>query len=399
MTGFVALAALLAAAALAFLLPPLLRTRAPTAPAAREDANAAIYREQLAELEADHARGAISAEAHALARRELERRIVAEAAPAPAPAARAAPRPRAAAIAVALFVPLAAALGYWKLGNPAAIGELAAIQAARDVTPEQMRALTEQLWQRMHASPEDPQGWLLLGRSLAVFGDHERAAQAYARAAALLPNDASLLADYADALAMARGQKLAGEPFELVKRALALEPEHVKALALAGSAAFERGDYAGAVGYWTRALKQAPPESEFARSIEASIDEAGRLAGAAAPRAGTALQGVVSLDPALSAHVAPDDTVFVIARAAGGGRVPLAVARTTVSQLPYRFTLDDSMAMAPGAKISGHKQVVVAARVSRTGEAAPAKGDIEGSSAAVAPGTTDVSVRLSRIRD
>jgi cytochrome c-type biogenesis protein CcmH len=394
--GFLAIAALLAAAALAFLLPPLLRGRGSSATTSGE-VNAAIYREQLGELRLERDRGAITAAEFDHARRELEQRVVAEASVAAqlAPPSRS---PRAAALAIALFMPLAVALGYWQLGNPGALDATPAspADAMAKLTPDQVRELTEKLWERMHASPEDPKGWTLLARSLAALGDHDRAAQAYARAATLVPKDAGLLADYAEALAMARGMKLDGEPYALAKRALELEPEHLKALALAGSAEFDRGAYAEAIGYWARALKQLPPESELARTVTASIAEAQRLTAApAAPVA--AIKGVVSIDPALSARAAPGDTVFVLARPAGGSRMPLAVARTTVRELPYSFTLDDSMAMAPGAKLSGHPQIVVVARISKSGKASPEKGDIEGASQVVAPGASDVKVVLSRV--
>lgn len=397
MSTFLAISVLLAAAALAFLLPPLLRARPPAAVAGREDANAAIYREQLAELDAERARGTLGDEAYAHARGEIERRIVAEARARAVAADREPRRQRAAALAVALFVPLVAATGYWQLGNPAAIRGVPPVNVA-DVTPEQMRELTERLWERMHAEPGDPQGWMLLGRSLAVFGDHERAAQAYARATALVPGDAGLLADYADALAMARGGRLEGEPLALVQRALALEPEHIKALALAGSAQFERGDHAAAIGYWDRVLKQVPPDSEFARSVAESVAEARRLAGTAAQSAAT-LEGEVSLDPALASRVSPADTVFVLARPASGARMPLAVVSTTVGALPYRFALDDSMAMTPAATISSHAKVVVVARISKSGNAAPEKGDIEGTSEPVSPGASGLRVVMKRVID
>jgi len=257
-------------------------------------------------------------------------------------------------------------------------------------------------------APEDAEGWMLLGRSLSVLEKYDRAAQAYARASQLSPKDAGLLADYADALAMASGRSLEGEPLAIIKRALEIDPEHVKSLALAGSAEFERRNYAAAIGYWERFLKVAPPQSEFARSVAGSIAEARQLGGIApAPVSasvsvsvsGSSLQGVVSLDPALKSKISPGDTVFVLARPVSGSRMPLAVARTTVAALPYRFTLDDSMAMAPGATISSHAKVVVAARVSKSGNAISQKGDIEGASDPVAPGASGVKVILSRIVD
>ena len=422
MMPFLAIAALLTATALLFLLPPLLRRRT-TPPDVRVAANAAIYREQLEELAAELQRGAVTKEEFERVSREIEHRIVSEygAPAAPQPAGW---RPNtAAALAIGLLVPLAVALGYWQLGSPNALSG-ATTEAAHAVSPEQMAALVERLAARMQQQPGDAEGWMLLGRSLNTLGQYARAAEAYARAVQLVPNDAALLADYADTVAMAHGSKLDGEPFALVKRALDIDPQHVKALALAGTAEFDLGNYAAAIAYWERILKVVPPESEFARSVAGSIAEARTLGGgklaqkeappakgksaqpekqAPAPKQAVAgnqsLQGVVSIDPAIAARLSPGDTVFVLARPVSGSRMPLAVARTTVAALPYRFTLDDSMAMAAGATISSHAQVVVAARVSKSGTAVPQKGDIEGTSEPVAPGTSGMKVVLSRIVD
>ena len=407
MTLFWSIAAALTAAGLLFLLPPLLRRRT-TAPDARVAANAAIYREQLDELAAELQRGALTQEEFERASHEIERRIVAEhAGGAPAPASH---RPSVAtALAVGLLLPVAAVLIYLQLGTPAALDAKVA-GAAHTVTNEQMESLVERLAERLKQTPDDAEGWMLLGRSLGVLEKYERSAQAYARASQLVPGDAGLLADYADALAMAQGRKLEGEPFAIVKRALAIDPVHLKSLALAGGAEFERRNYSAAIAYWERVLKVAPPQSQFAQSVAESMAEARKLGGGAlaqkqtpatkdAAKGKSSLQGVVSIDPALTAKLAPGDTVFVLARPVSGSRMPLAVARTTVSALPYRFMLDDSMAMAPGATISSHAKVVVAARVSKSGNAMSQKGDIEGTSAPVAPGTSGVKVVLSRIID
>jgi cytochrome c-type biogenesis protein CcmH len=387
---FGALAALGVAVALAFLLPPLLRARPALAVAPRSEANAAIYREHLEELTSDLARGAITQEQFDKAKLDLEHRIVSEHSSVVVPAQAGNQVLKRTAITIALLLPLVTALGYWQLGSPKAIGNIAA-QSPHDFTPAQVEALVEQLAARMKQDPTDAEGWVLLGRSLSLLGRHERAAQAYAFAAKLLPKDAGVLADQADALAMAQGRRLAGEPYALVKRALQLDPENLKALALAGSAAHEAGDRALAIDYWSRILKLVPVESEFGRSISENI--------AALQSQGKQLQGTVSLDPRLKAKVSPDDTVFVLARPVSGSKMPLAIARTTVSALPYQFTLDDTMAMSPSAKLSGHDKVVVVARVSKSGKAAPEKGDIEGVSAPVAPGATGLQVRISKLLD
>ncbi len=398
---FWSIAAALTGAALLILLPPLVRRRI-TAPDARVAANAAIYREQLDELAAELQRGAITKEEFERASREVERRIVAEnTGGTPALATH---RPAlAAAIAVGLLLPLAAVLGYLQLGSP---GALNGVAAQTEVSAEQLETLVERLETRLQQTPDDAEGWMLLGRSLSVLEKYDRAAKAYARATELAPTDAGLLVDYADALAMAQGRKLEGKPLALVKRALEMEPTQLKALALAGTAEFERRNYAAAIGYWERILKITPLQSEFALAVAANIAEARTLGASAsaqkkdpALKGKQSLQGVVSIEPALAAGLSPGDTVFVLARPARGSRMPLAVARTTVAALPYRFKLDDSMAMAPGATISSHAEVVVAARVSRSGNATPQKGDIEGASGPVAPGASGVRVVLSRIVD
>jgi cytochrome c-type biogenesis protein CcmH len=405
---FWSIAAALTVAALAFLLPPLLRRRM-AAPDARVAANAAIYREQLEELAAELQRGAIGKEEFERTSREIERRVVAEHAARGLEAARHGPL-LGMALAIGLGVPLLAGIGYWKLGNPEGLRPAATAAAdPHQMSGEQMEELVEKLAARMEQNPDKAEGWALLGRSLSAIGKHERAAAAYARAAQMLPQDADVLADYADALAMARGRNLDGEPLALVKRALAIDPDHVKALALAGTAEFERRNFGGAIAYWERILKVVPPDTEFTRSVQGSIAEARTLGGiAAAPpkadqpraapaQAAKAVSGTVSLEPSLAGKAAPGDTVFILARPATGSRMPLAIARVTVAQLPYAFRLDDSMAMAAGATISSQTEVVVLARVSKAGSATPQKGDIEGSIGPVAPGASGLKVVLQRV--
>jgi len=105
----------------------------------------------------------------------------------------------------------------------------------------------------------------------------------------------------------------------------------------------------------------------------------------------------VSLDARLRDRVAANDTVFIFARAVNGSRMPLAILRTTVGELPREFTLDDSMAIAPSARLSGANDVVVEARISKTGSATPAPGDLQGTSGAVKPGAHGVSIVINDI--
>lgn len=248
----------------------------------------------------------------------------------------------------------------------------------------------------------------MLARSYNALGRYDQAASAYAKAARQLPNDAQLLADYADTLAMAQGRRLQGEPEQLIARALKIDPNNIKALALAGSAAFDTKNYAKAVDYWERTLRLAPPDSDFARSVSASVAEARSLGTGGAPVAPSrdasttaasksGVSGMVKLAPELAAKVAPTDTVFIFARAASGPRTPLAILRKQVQELPVTFSLDDSMAMAPDMSLSNFSQVVVGARISKSGNANSRPGDLEGFSAPIANSAAGISVVIDSV--
>jgi cytochrome c-type biogenesis protein CcmH len=407
-------AAGLLALALALLLPALLRRRA--APAAAErTASVAILKEQLAQLDADLAAGTIDAAQHRAARAEIERRVLDEAgdaAPAPAGGARA---PRT-AIALALAVPALALALYAALGTPEAMAPEVAAAPGSGVGRDEVEAMVEQMAQRLEADAQqgaDPMAWALLGRSFAALGRFDDATRAFARATALAPNDAQLLADHADVLAMRQGGRAAGEPTALIERALAADPRHPKALALAGSAAYERQDYAAAADYWRRARDQVPPDSAFAAQLDRSVADAETAAAAdgtpvaksdASPAAPAAtapatISGQVRLAPELAARLAAGDTLFVVARsaAADGPRMPLAVLRRDAAELPLAFTLDDRLAMSPGAALSTATEVLVSARISKAGQATPQPGDLVGEPARVKVGSDGVELVIDRV--
>ncbi len=416
-------AVLLAAAAVLLVLPPLWRRGSAGGGATdRARVNVAVYRDQLAELERDLEHGTLSREQYELARHELERRLLEEAGEeageasegAERPSGRSAqsasakPPPRALAWAVGLALPAAAVGLYLFLGEPRALDPARLTAAAGDAerggfTMAQIEAMVEGLAQRLQEQPDDLEGWRMLGRSYAALGRLDRAARVYEQAVARFPADPDLLADYADVLAMLQGGSLEGRPVELLRRALALAPAHQKALWLMGTAAYERQDYAEALGYWRRLQQLLPPGSREAQAMAANIAEVQRLMGGVAgegqarAEAKAQVNGVVELDPALRGQVSPDDTVFVFAKAPEGPPMPLAVLRARVRDLPLRFTLDDSMAPTPMARLSDHREVVVAARISRSGEALPSSGDLEGSTVAQVGGEA-VRVLIDRRR-
>jgi len=400
-TAFVVIAGLLAITALAFVVLPLLKGGRNTG-VSRNAINVAVYRDQLRELEADLRAGTLAQDQYERSRGEIEARLLQDVGTTEAGAARA--RSERGAIAFAIALPACALAIYLLVGNPQAIQIAGTPQGpAHGTGQEQVLAMVEQLAARLRANPDDSEGWKMLARSYAAFGRFKEASEAYANAAARVTNDAQLLADYADALAMAQGRTLEGEPEKLIARALAIDPTNAKALALAGTLAFNRKDYAKAAEYWERILPGVAPDSEAAKSVRANIAEARARAGGAiaaapspvAPQAqgtGGRISGIVKLAPALAAKVEPGDTVFIFARAAEGPRMPLAILRRQARELPIEFALDDSMAMTPAMKLSSFPQVVIGARVSRSANATPQPGDLEGLSAPIKAGANGVSV-------
>lgn len=424
MLVFWSLAALLLAVTLALLLRPLLRARHVAAAPDADAAAISVYRDQKLALDAECADGVITAAERDAAVTELARRLGDEVATVRSAETDQRGQRRAwfAAAALLLLIPSAAVVLYARLGNPAA-GEPAHAAATEGRNPHeiadtQIVAMVDSLAQRLKARPDDADGWVLLARSYQALGRFPEAADAYAHADALIPDNAALLADYADVLAMAQGRKLAGKPAALAQRALAIDPIHRKALALAATAALEARDLDGALSYWRHLLVQFPQASDDAKritAIVAEIESAKRegkglpTAGDSAPRreegarppatppAGATIAGRVDISPALATKVALTDTVFIFARAVDGPRVPLAVLRIAAKDLPKEFTLDDSMGMAPGAKLSGAAAVIVEARISKSGNALPQPGDFSGRSAPVKPGAAGVKVVIDQV--
>jgi cytochrome c-type biogenesis protein CcmH len=411
MIVFALLAAVLVAAALALVLRPLLRAQ-PGAQPTPGNANRSIYRDQLTELERDLSLGTLDRTQYEAARAELQRRVLEEAGAGSAPASRTGATATRTALVIGVAMPVIAALLYWHLGQPQGID--ASRQATQDTappTPEQFQAMTQQLAERMASNPDDPVGWLMLGRAYKALERYPEAVQALAEANRRRPGDAEILVEYAEALAQAAGGKFGTEPTRLLDQALAVAPDDPKALTLAGGAALQAGDYGTAVRHWERLATQVPPDSELGQALAAGLARARSLAqgGAAPPGAssgaeskrgaasGPAVHGEVRLSAALKNRVAPDDTVFIFARAADGPRMPLAVIRRQVKDLPTDFQLDDSMAMNPELRLSAFARVVVAARVSRSGSATVQSGDLLGESAPVAPGTARVSVVIDKV--
>lgn len=272
----------LVGAALAFVLPTLLRGRARRDETSRAALNAEAYRRSLEELEQEVAHGELPPEEFAAARDELHRRLVDEAG-APAPAAVARPsRARVAALVVAAALPAAAFALYLLVGMPWAL------QDAQTPQAEEGADYIDRLQSHLARQPRDARGWVLLARAQAERNDFRSAALSYEKAFAVPRNkvdkDPAVLTEYADVLGMAQGGSLAGKPSELIRQALTIDPGHAVALEMAGSAAYAEGRYADAVRHWTDLLARLAPGSERHQQLSAAIARAERRAAVALPR-------------------------------------------------------------------------------------------------------------------
>ena len=274
MTQFVIYATLLIVVAAAFLLPPLwLGLRRNDAKPSRKEANLAVFRDQLAELEREKTEGTLAGADFEQARRELQRRLLEEVAPEAEEAGKVSySTSRKTAIALLVLLPVLALLAYGILGNPKAL-DPAQTAAAPKMTAAQISAMVAKLAERLQANPDDMQGWLMLARSYKTMGRYEEAAAAYAKAEKVIDDDPELLASYAETIAMASGNGLKGKPSRLIARALKIDPQHPHSLFLAGAAAMEAGDNRKGIAYWEALLPQVEPGSELDQMLRSGIDK------------------------------------------------------------------------------------------------------------------------------
>lgn len=407
MTVFVFLSALLVAGALLLVLPPMLgrgaRRRAHAERRAQAEVAIAVLREQLAELKAERAAGRVDEAAFERTHAELEQRVLEEGQAAEVDAD---PQPsRVAALMLAVLVPLAAGGLYAVIGAPAALDPEARVARPdpTQLTPEQISGLVAQLAERLEQDPSDPTGWAMLARSYMMLGEFDKAQATWANIGSKVPDDAMILADWADLLVAVQQGDFAGEPTQLIERALALDPANFKALALAGAAAFEREDYAAASTHWEGILSQIPPGDPALESVVASINEARSRGGLeliaapepVAPAAPVLLSGAVRLGEGLAPELPPEATVFIFVRAPEGG-IPFAAIRFPATALPTEFDFARAQRMNDAPMPD---EVVLAARVSMSGDASPQPGDLEATPLRVAPGASGLVLVIDRIRE
>jgi cytochrome c-type biogenesis protein CcmH len=415
------LSAALLLLAVLFVVLPLWRKNSHNNDVLRDTANLEILRDQSTEMSADLAHGLLNQESFEQGQRELQTRLLEEV-EATRPVA-ATPRNPAKILALVLVVliPLASVLLYLKLGSTKALlPQQAELSVADGFGIIRSETALQELEKKLEKFPENPDGWLQLGRSYSELKRYGDASRAYARLVKLVPNEAQVWTDYADAYAMDHGQTLLGEPTKFLEKALQLDGNNTTALALSGSADMERGDYVAAITHWQKLIALLPAEYPDLQMIKDGVKQAreflamqkggkeklaqldrgqaaSQLSGKAPANAGLAITGKVSLSPAMLGKVRPDDIVFILARAAEGPKMPLAVLRKQVKDLPLEFSLDDSMAMQPQLKLSGFDQVVVVARISKSGTPMAQPGDVQGSSATIKPGTKGLNIVIDSV--
>lgn len=456
---FVLLALMISVAAIVLAVFPLFR-RIVSREATKQEVNLQVLRDQLQEVEADLAAGTLSQIQFDEAKQDIARRLLEEipadnllsweksnkeskhgvqSTPLPIPST------RRLATGLSIAIPLISFALYLWLGNPLAMlqdgtmvagGEEKVQQEGdagkRAITPEKVQAMIQGLKEQAEKSPKDGRAWMMLARAYSFVGKFSEAVEAYQHAMPLNPGDADLLADYADALAIVQNRTLGPEPMKLIHDALKIDPENMKALALAATEAFIRKDYATAVSLWRKAVPSAAKhDPALVAQLLEDIREANQLGGGKlisekdlaalgnAPSglsgpaiaknaqskpadqdkpnqgAGVSISGRVMLAPALKAQAHPEDMVYIFAKAEAGPPMPLAVMRMKVKDLPAEFTLDESMAMMPQLKLSNFPKVVVGARISRSGNAIPSSGDLQGLVKSVTPGSQGISIEIS----
>jgi cytochrome c-type biogenesis protein CcmH len=378
---FLLIASVMVMVAFLIVLPPLWRKH-PVAIADQDQRNIAIARQRLAELKEQLQAGALTQALYDEQRAELEQAlsddldIASHIKTSPT-------QGRWMASVLVLAIPLVAGSLYWTLGNYQLLSQVE--QTAASPEQEQISKMVAGLAERLQKQPDDALGWTMLGRSYKYLQQYPKAVEAFEHAYKLIGDKPEIMLLYADALAFANNEQMAGKPAELVFKALSMEPSNVTGLWLGGMAKAQAGDFAAAMDLWKKLEAQLPRGSEAQQEIQGMLAKLATQIpeGAAAqaepkPAKALSIDVQVSLAPELQKSASPNDTVFIYAQALSGPKMPLAIVRKQVSELPLTVSLTDAMAMMPTMKLSSFEQVKLLARISKSGDAMQQSGDLIG---------------------
>lgn len=442
MTSFWVISGIFIVTALLFIIPTLLRSRDAEQENLEHDAvNITVYRDQLTELGNDLENDILTQEQYNKSKQELQQRMLQDV---PEGEKMAIKKNKniyniATSVVIVLILPLAAVFLYLVIGDTRGLLPQAQLANATQMNRgddgvtaghDNFSSVLENLIARLDKNPDDIEGWIMLGRTYAIMERYADASNTYAKLAELVPNNPQILSDYADVLAMKNQGNLAGKPTELIYQALSIDPQYPKALALAGTAEFEQEKFEQAAAHWEKLLGLVPADSQLAKSVQEGIDEAKLLAAggkkgavaseqqakaselqqtdvqpeknpvtvAATPAvpASISISGQVTISKELASKASPNDTLFIYARAKTGPKMPLAILRLKANDLPATFTLTDEMAMVPNMKISSFPEVIIEARISKSGQAVPASGDLQGFSQPVQIGNNNIAIVIDK---
>ncbi len=400
---------------LVFLLPPLLKKHTVSTTLARKDLTVGVFKGQFEELENDLKNGVIAQEQYDAAKIDLEKNLLEDVGKAEKLDAeqRRSSSPlagRISAILVAIAIPVSSVVLYstWGAGvegiDPESIPEEVRIAQQKHNEKESIDNMVVQLETKLKDDPSDGESWFMLARTYQFLKRYADAVNAYEKALPLGGSQsADVLSSYADAIAMASNRELTVQAVQALEQAVEIDPTHIKSLWLLGTAGYQNREYPVALKYWERLYAALPADSQEKGQVLANLNDVRGLMGMApmttqssapsspaspteqaeVPVVDARVQGSVALGGAVAAQALPEDTVYVFARAATGPRMPLAIIRKQVKDIPFDFTLDDSLAMNPSMKLSSVTDVIIGARVSKTGNAMPQPGDLEVLSSAV----------------
>ncbi|WP_293007245.1 c-type cytochrome biogenesis protein CcmI [Nitrosomonas sp.] len=438
MTAFWIISGIFIVTALLFIIPTLLRNKDTQLKNLEHDAvNITVYRDQLVELDKDLENDILSQEQYDKSKQELQQRMLQDVTEHEEVVIQKNKKIYNIALStvIALMLPLGAVFLYLNIGDTRGLLPQEQLASAtqmnrggggEDLAGHDFSAALETLIARLSNNPEDIEGWVMLGRTYTAMERYTEASNTYAKLAELVPNNPQILSDYARVLGLKNQGTLAGKPTELLYEALRIDPEFPPALALAGHAEFEQEKYNEASAHWEKLLETIPPDSPLAKSVKDSIAEAKLLSSGG--KEGTSEQsivmnesvaqtdiqsvnntvvdttetialsvsGQVNIKPELVTKAAPNDTLFIYARASNGPKMPLAILRLKASDLPAAFTLTDDMAMMPTMKMSSFPEIVIEARISKSGQAVPSSGDLQGFSKPIKLGSNDVEIVIDK---
>ena len=367
--------------------------------------NLRLLKDQLRELEDDYSVGNLSNEQYELSKNELENRVLEEVAADSEITPSVGTEARYVSALIVLLIPLGAFLLYNHIGS--VDGQDIDAYLAEQNKPadeDELISLAAQIVEHIKKNPTDTEAWGMLGRTYKAMHKFEESANAWERAYQIAPQDPAILVDYAEARGLVARGDLSGEPTTLINRALEIDPNHGKGLALGGTAAFASGDYQLAIDRWSALMRANVGDQQLFDTLQSGVAEAKiRLAESGVEaisvesesslnqevqKVSELVSGVVQISSDLLETLNQNDTVFVFAKSPDGPPMPIAALRIPVDALPFSFSMDDSHSLMPQRKLSDFTTFVVGARISKSGNAIRASGDLESSERLISKGET-----------